>query len=42
MGIMASIQDRVLLLLSIKEEGKKIDFEHIMEKICKDLTSSTG
>jgi DNA primase len=37
MGIMASIQDRVLLLLSIKEEGKKIDFEHIMEKICRDL-----
>lgn len=33
---MASIEDRVLLLLSIKEPGKKIDFEHIWEKIARD------
>ncbi|MEM2934171.1 MAG: hypothetical protein QXL78_04510 [Methanocellales archaeon] len=36
---MASIEDRVLLLLSIKEEGKKIDFEHIKEKIARDEKS---
>lgn len=36
MGVMADIEDRVLLLLAIKEEGKKIDFEHMREKIARD------
>lgn len=32
----ANIRDRILLLLSIKEEGKYIDFEHIFEKVSRD------
>lgn len=32
----ATAEDRVLLLLSIKEEGKLIDFNHIAEKVLRD------
>lgn len=31
-----TISDRVLLLLSIKESGKRIDFNHIFEKVARD------
>lgn len=34
---MATISDRILLLLSIKEEGKHIGIEHIFEKIHRDV-----
>jgi len=32
----ATIRDRILLLLSIKEEGKRIDLNHILEKVSRD------
>ncbi|RLE48971.1 MAG: hypothetical protein DRJ33_08600, partial [Candidatus Methanomethylicota archaeon] len=32
----ATVEDRVLLLLSIKEKGKFIDFNHIAEKVIRD------
>jgi DNA primase len=32
----ATVRDRVLLLLSIKEPGKKIGFDHILEKVFRD------
>ena len=32
----ATVEDRVLLLLSIKEKGKLIDFNHIAEKVIRD------
>lgn len=34
---MATISDRVLLLLSIKEEGKRIGIDHIFEKTHRDV-----
>ncbi|MEM3383632.1 MAG: hypothetical protein QXL52_03440 [Nitrososphaerales archaeon] len=34
---MATILDRILLLLSIKEEGKRIGIDHIFEKIHRDV-----
>ncbi|MEM3709952.1 MAG: hypothetical protein QXL46_03490, partial [Nitrososphaerales archaeon] len=34
---MATISDRILLLLSIKEEGKRIGIDHIFEKIHRDV-----
>jgi len=34
---MATVSDRVLLLLSIKEEGKCIDIDHIFEKVRRDV-----
>ncbi|MFQ6137377.1 MAG: hypothetical protein ACE5PM_09395 [Candidatus Hydrothermarchaeales archaeon] len=33
---MATPEDRILLLLSIKEEGKRIDFRHISSKVIRD------
>ena len=33
----ATIEDRILLLLSIKEYDKKIDLPHILEKISRDI-----
>ncbi len=32
----ATIRDRILLLLSIKEAGKHIDLDHILEKVSRD------
>lgn len=32
----ATLSDRILLLLSIKETGKKIDLNHILEKVSRD------
>ncbi|MGB9622725.1 MAG: hypothetical protein ACPL07_02660, partial [Candidatus Bathyarchaeia archaeon] len=32
----ATLSDRILLLLSIKENGKKIDLNHILEKVSRD------
>lgn len=32
-----SVKDRVALLLSIKEEGRKVEFEHIFEKVARDV-----
>ncbi|MFP3189965.1 MAG: hypothetical protein RXR31_01325 [Thermoproteota archaeon] len=32
-----SVKDRVALLLSIKEEGRKVDFDHIFEKVSRDV-----
>ncbi len=34
---MATVSDRVLLLLSIKEEGKRIGIDHIFEKVRRDV-----
>ncbi|MGQ9719573.1 MAG: non-homologous end-joining DNA ligase LigD [Nitrososphaerales archaeon] len=34
---MATISDRILLLLSIKEEGKLIGIDHIFEKVRRDI-----
>lgn len=34
---MATVSDRVLLLLSIKEEGKSIGIDHIFEKVRRDV-----
>ncbi|MCP8317634.1 MAG: hypothetical protein H3Z51_12370, partial [archaeon] len=34
---MATISDRILLLLSIKEEGKRIGIDHIFEKVHRDV-----
>jgi DNA primase len=36
----ASAQDRILLLLSIKEPEKKIDSQHILEKVSRDMKVS--
>jgi DNA primase len=33
----ATVRDRILLLLSIKEPGAKIDFQHIFEKVSRDV-----
>ena len=33
----ATVRDRILLLLSIKESGAKIDFKHIFEKVSRDV-----
>jgi|Deesub1362A_J573_1020465.scaffolds.fasta_scaffold00016_32 DNA primase/predicted transcriptional regulator len=33
---MATPEDRILLLLAIKEKGKRINFEHIAEKVIRD------
>ncbi|HLI46621.1 MAG TPA: hypothetical protein VKU94_05450 [Geobacterales bacterium] len=32
-----SVRERIALLLSIKEEGKLVDFDHIFEKIARDV-----
>lgn len=37
-----SVADRVLLLLSIKEEGKYIGIEHIHEKVARDVKAFDG
>lgn len=37
---MATISDRILLLLSIKEEGKRVGIDHIFEKVCRDILFS--
>ncbi|WP_449461536.1 hypothetical protein PQ610_03870 [Tardisphaera miroshnichenkoae] len=37
-----SLADRVLLLLSIKEEGKYIGIEHIYEKVARDVKAFEG
>ncbi|NWG10025.1 MAG: hypothetical protein HXX80_06975 [Nitrososphaerales archaeon] len=34
---MVTISDRILLLLSIKEEGKRIGIDHIFEKVRRDI-----
>jgi len=33
----ATVRDRILLLLSIKEPGARIDFQHIFEKVSRDV-----
>jgi hypothetical protein len=33
----ASINDHVLLLLSIKKQEQWVDFEHILEKTARDI-----
>ncbi|MDH5811836.1 MAG: hypothetical protein QXP73_05995 [Candidatus Methanomethylicaceae archaeon] len=38
----ATLRDRILLLLSIKESGKKIDFNHILEKVSRDEGRKVG
>ncbi len=37
MGEIANIKERIALLLGIKEEGKLVDFEHIFEKVSRDV-----
>ncbi len=37
-----SIKDRILLLLSIKEEGKYISIEHVIEKVSRDEAAFSG
>jgi DNA primase len=32
-----SVKDRIALLLSIKEEGRKVNFDHIYEKVGRDI-----
>lgn len=32
-----SVKERIALLLAIKEEGKKVEFEHILEKVGRDV-----